>query len=99
MTKPKTLVIGLVVILTAGLGLFLTNKSTDSAVTEQTNSSFEVPSGVKPEAVVLAALLIENGDIVTAVEEGLVSPEEVELARKAIAENTLQDWVNAAENK
>ena len=99
MTKPKILIVGLVVILTAGLGIFFTNKSSDVPTTEVTNSSLEIPAGIKPEAVVLAAVLIENGDIATAVEEGLVSPEEVELARKAIAENTLQDWVNAAENK
>ncbi len=37
-----------------------------------------------------------RGDIARAVEEALVSPEEVELARKAIAENNPQEWVDRA---
>jgi hypothetical protein len=48
--------------------------------------------------VLLAAYLLRSGDISLAVEEALVSPAEVELAREAIAENTLQDWVERASN-
>ena len=56
----------------------------------------ELPEGVTPQGVLLAAYLLINGDISLAVEESLVSPEEVELARKAIAENKLQEWVDLA---
>jgi hypothetical protein len=56
----------------------------------------ELPEGVTPQGVLLAAYLLVNGDISLAVEEALVSPEEVELARKAIADNTLQEWVDRA---
>jgi hypothetical protein len=57
---------------------------------------FELPEGVTAQGVVLAAYLLSSGDIALAVEEALVSPEEVELARKAIAENNLQDWADRA---
>ena len=56
----------------------------------------ELPEGVTAQGVVLAAYLLSGGDIALAVEETLVSPEEVELARKAIAENSLQEWVDRA---
>ncbi len=57
---------------------------------------FELPEGVTAQGVVLAAYLLSSGDVALAVEEALVSPEEVELARKAIAENNLQDWADRA---
>ncbi len=56
----------------------------------------ELPEGVTAQGVVLAAYLLSSGDIARAVEEALVSPEEVELARKAIAEKNLQEWVDRA---
>jgi len=55
-----------------------------------------LPEGVTPEGVLLAAYILRSGDISLAVEEALVSPAEVELAIQAIAENTLQDWVERA---
>jgi hypothetical protein len=57
----------------------------------------ELPEGSSAGGVVLAALLLSNGDITRAVEEGLVTPEEVELALAALAEGNLQAWVDAAE--
>ena len=59
-------------------------------------SEAELPEGVTAQGVVLAAYLLTNGDVALAVEGALVSPEEVELARKAIAEETLQEWVDRA---
>jgi hypothetical protein len=59
----------------------------------------ELPEGVTAQGVVLAAYLLSSGDIALAVEEALVSPEEVELARKAIAENNLQEWVDRASSE
>ena len=55
-----------------------------------------LPPGVTAQGVVLASLLLANGDIERAVEAALVSPEEVELARKAIEDDTLQEWVDRA---
>jgi hypothetical protein len=59
-------------------------------------SESELPEGVTAQGVVLAAYLLSSGDIARAAEEALVSPEEIELARKAIAENSLQEWVDRA---
>jgi hypothetical protein len=59
----------------------------------------EIPEGVTPQGVLLAAYLLINGDISLAVEESLVSPEEVELARKAIAEKSLQEWADRASSE
>lgn len=56
----------------------------------------DLPADVSPEGVIVAALLLQSGDIARAVEEGLVSPAEVEYAREAIQEGTLQLWVDAA---
>lgn len=63
----------------------------------QEEAELSVPAGVSAKGVVLAALILANGDGVQAVEEGLVSPNEVELALKAIAEGNLQEWVDLAE--
>ena len=63
---------------------------------DSSESEAELPEGVTAQGVVLAAYLLTNGDVALAVEEALVSPEEVELARKAIAEETLQEWVDRA---
>ena len=59
-------------------------------------SDIELPEGVTAQGVILAAYLLTSGDIARAVEEALVSPEEVELARKAIEEDSLQEWVSRA---
>lgn len=56
----------------------------------------DLPGDVSPEGVIVAALLLQSGDIARAVEEGLVSPAEVEYAREAIASGTLQQWVDVA---
>jgi hypothetical protein len=72
--------------------------SEQEVVVEQDSPEVEIelPEGVTAQGVVLAAYLLSSGDIALAVEEALVSPEEVELARKAIAENNLQEWVDRA---
>ena len=71
---------------------------------DQTNTKLDsielpLPEGVTAEGVLLAAYLITSGDISLAVEQALVSPSEVELARKAMDEDTLQDWVDLASTK
>jgi hypothetical protein len=66
-------------------------------ISEEDSPAYKtLPEGVSAKGVLLAAYLLRSGDISLAVEEALVSPAEVELARQAIAENTLQDWVDRA---
>lgn len=72
----------------------------EPAVGESSEVSVELalPEGSTARGVVLAAVLLSNGDIGRAVEEGLVTPEEVELALTAIEAGTLQAWVDLAQN-
>ena len=56
-----------------------------------------LPADVSASGVVLAAYLMTSGDIESAVAEGLVSPTEVDLAKKAIADGTLESWVELAQ--
>lgn len=56
-----------------------------------------LPEFVTAKGVVLATVIIATGNVSSAIEQGLVSPQEVDLARKAIAEGHVQDWVDAAE--
>jgi hypothetical protein len=56
----------------------------------------ELPEGVTAHGVLLAAYLLTHGDIARAVEEALVSPAEVDVARDAIANGSLQGWVDKA---
>ena len=102
MSKTKQFVALVVVVVLAATGFFFFNGDQTPTATpsaSQSSSSIVVPDGVSPKAVVFAALLIRNGDIVGAVEGGLVSPLEVELARMALADGTLQEWVDLAEAK
>ena len=99
MIKNKNFVVALLVVLGISAGAFFINQEENSTPVPTTSTTLSIPEGVSPEAVVLAALLIKNGDVAAAVEEGLISPEEVELARKAISENSLQAWIDVAENK
>lgn len=59
----------------------------------------EIPETVSPQAVVLAAFIMANGDILKAIEAGLVTPEEAQLAEEALATSSLQLWVDAAQQK
>lgn len=58
-----------------------------------------LPEFVTAKGAVLATVIIATGNVSSAIEQGLVSPQEVDLARKAIAEGTVQDWVDAAEKE
>jgi len=101
MTSGRKL--GIVGLGLAGL-LLATGCVSESSESEQGSDQEVVveqdsPEGVTAQGVVLAAYLLSSGDIALAVEEALVSPEEVELARKAIAENNLQEWVDRASDE
>ena len=58
-----------------------------------------LPEFVTAKGVVLATVIIATGNVSSAIEQGLVSPQEVDLARKAITEGHVQDWVDAAEKE
>lgn len=53
-------------------------------------------NGVSAAGVVLAGLLISTGEVSHAVEKGLVTPEEVDLAQTAIKDGTLKAWATKA---
>lgn len=65
-------------------------------VTSESVTLPELPEGSTARGVVLASVLLTGGDITRAVEEGLVTLEEVELAREAIESGTLQAWIDEA---
>lgn len=98
MTSRRTLL----VVTLAVAGLLLTTGCVAenpglTKISEQDSTAHQTfPEGVTAKGVLLAAYLLRSGDISLAVEEALVSPAEVELAREAIAENTLRDWVERA---
>ena len=71
--------------------------SPEIAPSASDSQPLDVPEGATPHGVVLAAFILSNGDITRAVEEGLVTPIEVELARTAIQDGILQQWVDLAD--
>ena len=56
-----------------------------------------IPENVSPQAVVLAAFIMANGDVIKAIEEGLITPEEAQLAEEALNNDSLQLWIIAAQ--
>lgn len=71
--------------------------STDAPADSTQPESSELPDDVRAAGVVLAATLIATGNIDDAVASGLVSPAEVDEARKAIEDGSLDRWVSLAE--
>lgn len=56
-----------------------------------------LPPNTTAKGVVLATVIIATGNVASAIEQGLISPQEVDLAREAISKGATQDWVDAAE--
>ncbi|WP_167138911.1 hypothetical protein [Diaminobutyricimonas sp. TR449] len=56
-----------------------------------------VSDTVSAEGVLLAAVLLSTADIESAVAEGLVTPDEVDEARRAIEDDSLDAWRALAE--
>ncbi|MFM6971590.1 MAG: hypothetical protein ACKOWH_03255 [Rhodoluna sp.] len=89
------------------LGLVTSLTACASAAPEPTPSTsiikFSIPdplpADVTASGVVLAGILLTSGDIAKAVEEGLISPAEVDLARIAVKANRLGDWADLASQK
>ncbi|WP_193508935.1 hypothetical protein [Cryobacterium sp. BB736] len=59
----------------------------------------KAPDALTAEGVVLAAVLLSTADITAAVAEGLVTPAEVDAARAAIEDGTLDEWRVRAEKE
>lgn len=73
--------------------------TTGGDTTTASTTSVVVPNGsVDPERVLLAAILLEVGDIDEAIAAGLVNPDEVDLAVSAIDGGSLSEWVERAES-
>ena len=53
---------------------------------------------VDPERVLLAATILEIGDIDAALAEGLVTPDDVDEAIEAVDDGTIDEWVERAES-
>ena len=71
--------------------------STDALADSTAPEASELPEDVTAAGVVLAATLIASGNIDDAVASGLVTPAEVDEARAAIENGTLDRWVDLAE--
>ena len=73
-----------------------------SAAPEETDVAAhvaELPDSVSPEGVLKAAVLLSTADIEAAVSEGLVTPDEVDAAKRAIETGTLDLWRQRAEEE
>ena len=55
------------------------------------------PDGPDPVRVLVAVTVLTTGDVEAAVAEGLLTPEEVDAASRAIEDGTVQDWIDRAE--
>jgi hypothetical protein len=71
-----------------------TEVPSDSTAPEET-----LPADVSASGVLLAATLIASGNVDDAVASGLVTPAEVDEARAAIENGTLDRWVALAEGR
>ena len=65
----------------------------------QPETFVKAPDALTAEGVVLAAVLLSTADITAAVAEGLVTPAEVDAARAAIEDGTLDEWRQKAEQE
>lgn len=54
------------------------------------------PDGPDPVRVLVAVTVLTTGDVEAAVAEGLLTPEEVDAASRAIEDGTVQDWIDRA---
>ena len=84
-----------ITVLTVAMAAVLALSGCNQATT--TSPDLPVSSTVSAEGVVLAAVLLSTADIEASVAEGLVTPDEVDEARRAIADGTLDDWRELAE--
>jgi hypothetical protein len=56
----------------------------------------QLPSDVTAKGIVLAGVLLQSGDIEKAVSAGIVTPAEVDMAKKAIDLGNMKYWAERA---
>lgn len=64
-----------------------------------TDTEVRAPDSITAKGVILAAVLLSTADITASVAEGLVTPAEVDAAREAIKDGTLDEWRQKAEQE
>lgn len=74
-----------------------TAASVEPPVSAEAEAEVRAADDLTAAGVVLAAVLLTTSDITAAVAEGLVTPAEVDAARAAIADGTLDEWRLKAE--
>lgn len=57
----------------------------------------DIADGPDPVQVLVAVTVLTTGDVEAAIAEGLLTPEEVDAAERALADGTVQDWIERAE--
>ena len=72
---------------------------TDAAPSPHPILASELPSDLTARGVLLAAVLLSDGDVEQAVADGLVTPAEVDEAIRAIEAGELDVWAQRAETE
>jgi hypothetical protein len=91
--KIKVSVTGLLLVLLAGCGSS-DSSDTSSTSTAVTSTTLD-PSLPLSNRVVLAGLLLEIGDVDSAVAAGLITPDDVEAAVEAISTGTMATYLQS----
>lgn len=73
--------------------------ATDAAPSPRPILTSDLPSDVTARGVLLAAVLLSEGDVERAVADGLVTPAEVDEAIRAIERDELDAWAQRAESE
>lgn len=81
------------------VSIFALSSCASEPKTEQTKETvtLETSTTVTAEGVLTAAVILSSGNIEDALAKGIVTPDEVVEAEKAIKTNTLNDWKIAAQ--
>ncbi len=74
-------------------------EATDAAPSPHPILTSDLPSDVTARGVLLAAVLLSEGDVERAVADGLVTPAEVDEAIRAIERDELDVWAQRAESE
>lgn len=85
-----------VAILALALAGFTLTACSSTPASDKT-ASVQETTGVTAKGVLTAAVVLSSGQVDTALAKGIITPAEVEEARKAIETNTLEKWQQKAE--
>ena len=83
----------------AAVALTACAAATDAAPSPHPILASELPSDLTARGVLLAAVLLSDGDVEQAVADGLVTPAEVDEAIRAIETGELDVWAQRAETE